>query len=121
MVRVRVRATARVSPNPNPNPSPNPSPNPNQVDSYLSLLLACDSDARHLDAATAHGLDLAAATREKLSAARGELRALLWGSLGGVLSSWCASLARECEDASADATTRDALLAANTKLLAKVT
>ena len=84
----------------------------------------CDSDARHLDAATAHDLALAEPTRATLGAARGELRALLWGALGGVLSSWCAALARECEEgeeATADATTRDALLAANTKLLAKVT
>ena len=90
----------------------------------------CDSDARHLDAATAHDLGLAEPARATLGAARGELRALLWGALGGVLSSWCAALARECEEgeegeegeeATADATTRDALLAANTKLLAKVT
>ena len=87
----------------------------------MSLLLACDSDARYLDAGTAHDLDLGAAARATLSTARGELRGLLWGALGGVLGGWCAALARECEDAPADATTRDALLAANTKLLAKVT
>jgi hypothetical protein len=87
-----------------------------RVDSYVTLLLACDSDQTHLDASTAHDLDIPEHTRGRLEAARVQLRALLWGALSGVLFSWYTSLARECEEDTAD----DALLAANTKLLAKI-